>query len=270
MTFQKINSKRVAIVLVATLFSAFCFAQEAENIFKKQYSKLSFVFQPSILQNSEASNNDGSTYPSMEFEKDFSFQFGVYYNFAQAGNFNFKTGLIAKEFVPKFELNISDEDIGNGLNNHLSGFDPYSQFILSIPIKIDYYLPLSTKTNIVFSTGLNFNYITGLNEETITSVSIGYADGGSSKDIFSTYSAGSNNLNLSYELSLGLNYKTNFALFDLSFYVNNTITTDYVYGNYDIYNLTVSPDKSGTFVLKSNFYGLSLNVAPKKGWLKKK
>lgn len=269
MICQKINSKRIAIVLTAILLHTFCYSQEAENIYKKQYSKLSFVFQPSILKKSEASNNDGSYYPSMEFENDFSFQFGVYYNFAQSGNFNFKTGIIAKEFIPKFELNISDEDLGNGFSNHLSGFDPYSQFVLSIPMKVDYFLRINPKTNIVFSTGLNFNYITGLNEETITGVSIGYADGGS-KDIFSAYSAGSNNLNLSYELSLGLNYKTNFALFDLSFYVNNTITTDYVYGSYDIYNLTMSPDKSGTFVLKSNFYGLSLSVTPKKGWLKKK
>jgi hypothetical protein len=268
MTFQKINSKRVAIVLVATLFSAFCFAQEAENIFKKQYSKFSFVFQPSTLKKGEAVNNDGSAYPSMECQDNFSFQFGVYYNFAQSGSFNFKTGLIAKRFVPTFKLNINKEDL-DGQVHHLEGFDTYNQFIISAPIKTDYYLKLTPKTNIVFGAGLSFNYITGLSEPTSTQIFVTDATG-NDKDIFSAYSAGSNNLNLSYELSLGLNYKTNFALLDLSFYVNNTITTDYVYGNYDIYNLTVSPDKSGTFVLKSNFYGLSLSVTPKKGWLKKK
>lgn len=62
------------------------------------------MFQSSILKNSDAWNRDASTCPSMEFTNDFLYQFGVYYNFAQAGNFNFKTGIIAKEFNPKFDL----------------------------------------------------------------------------------------------------------------------------------------------------------------------
>ena len=111
--------KTKIIIFISLISFANGFSQEAENIFHKEYSKLSFVFQPSILKKSDAWNRDGSTYPKMKFTNDFSYQFGVYYNFAQSGNFNFKTGIIAKEFIPKFDLNISDDDIGNGQVYHL-------------------------------------------------------------------------------------------------------------------------------------------------------
>lgn len=263
MTCQLINYKKVASLLLVTLSSLISYSQEAENIFHKEYSKLSFVFQPSILKKSDAWNRDGSTYPSMNFANDFSYQFGVYYNFAQSGNFNFKTGIIAKEFIPKFDLNISNSDIGNG-DYLLTEFDPYNQFIISIPIKTDYYLPLNKKINLTFGAGLNLNLITGTNETFVTSVSVG------EKDIFFAKSDGQNSINFSTELSFGLNYKTKFALLDLSFFVNNSVSSDYVSGQYQIYNLNYSSDKVGDFVIRNNFYGLSLNVSPKKGWLKKK
>ncbi len=269
MICQLINSKKVASLLLATFISFFAYSQEAENIFHKEYSKLSFVFQPSILKKSDAWNRDGSTYPSMKFTNDFSYQFGVYYNFAQSGNFNFKTGIIAKEFIPKFDLNISDSDIGNGQENLLTQYDPYNQFIISIPIKADYYLNLSKKINLTFGTGFNLNLITGMNEPLITSVSVGDTNG-NFKDVFFAKSEGQNSINFSSELSLGAQYKTNFALIDLSFFINNSIAPDYVSGQYQIANLENSSDKIGDFIIRNNFYGISLNVSPKKGWLKKK
>lgn len=269
MICQLINSKKVASLLLATFISFFAYSQEAENIFHKEYSKLSFVFQPSNLKKSDAWNRDGSTYPSMKFTNDFSYQFGVYYNFAQSGNFNFKTGLIAKEFIPKFDLNISDSDIGNGQENLLTQFDPYNQFIISIPIKVDYYLILSKKINLTFGAGFNLNLTTGTNEEIITKI---YIDKGLGYDeiIFDSYSSGQNNINFSSEISFGAQYKTNFALIDLSFFINNSIAPDYVSGQYQISNLENSSDKIGDFIISNNFYGISLNIAPKKGWLKSK
>lgn len=260
--------KKEITILITLFLIANGFSQEAENIFHKQYSKLSFVFQPSILKKSDAWNRDGSNYPSMKFTNDFSYQFGVYYNFAQSGNFNFKTGLIAKEFIPKFDLNISDSDIGNGEENLLTQFDPYNQFIISIPIKTEYFLKINNKWNLVFGAGLNLNLITGTNEEFITGVSVGDSQG-NYNDIFFSKSDGQNSINFSSELSIGLNYKTKFALLDLGFFVNNSIGPDYVSGQYEIYNLAQSPDKVGDFVIRNNFYGLSLSVSPKKAWLKK-
>ncbi len=261
--------KTKIIIFISLISFANGFSQEAENIFHKEYSKLSFVFQPSILKKSDAWNRDGSTYPNMKFTNDFSYQFGVYYNFAQSGNFNFKTGLIAKEFIPKFDLNISDDDIGYGIDYLLTQYDTYNQFIISIPIKTDYYLKINNKFNLTFGAGLNLNLITGTNEETITIVFVGdYND--NYKDIYFAKSDGQNSINFSSEISIGAQYKTRFALFDLSFFVNNSIAPDYVSGQYQIYNLVNSPNKTGDFIIRNNFYGLSLSVSPKKGWLKKK
>lgn len=262
-----INSKKVSSLLFATFISLLGYSQEAENIFHKEYSKLSFVFQPSILKKSDAWNQDGSSYPSMKFTNDFSYQFGVYYNFAQSGNFNFKTGIIAKEFIPKFDLNISDSDIGNGLENFLTQYDPYNQFIISIPIKTEYYLKINKTFNISIGTGLNLNLITGMDETVITGIAVGDLNG-NYKDIFYAKSEGQNSINFSTEFSIGLQCKTNFALFDLSYFVNSSIGPDYVSGQYKIFNLNQSSDKIGNFIITNNFYGISLNISPKKGWLK--
>jgi len=262
------NHKNVVSILLATFLFVNCYSQEAGKLYKEEYSKLSFVFQPSILKKSDAWNRDGTTYPSMEFTNDFSYQLGVYYNFAQSGNFNFKTGLIAKEFIAKFDLNITDADLGNGQENLLTQFDSYNQFILSIPLKTDYYLKLNKRVNLSFGAGLNLNLITGTNEETITTIAVG-DNQGNEKLLFNSYSSGNNNINLSYEMSMGLNYKSGYALFDLSFFINNSIAPDYVSGQYEIYNLNESSDKVGDFIIRNNFYGLSLVVTPKKGWLKR-
>ena len=168
------NFKNVASLVLATLFILSSYAQEAENLFQKDYSKLSIVYQYGFLQKSFAANNDGSSYPSMDFTNTFSNQFGVYYNFAQSGNFNFKTGIIAREFVPEFDLNINSSDTNNR-DYLLTQYDPFSQFMLSIPFKTDYYLPLSKKVNVVFGAGVNANVITGMNEE--IGVRVGIADG---------------------------------------------------------------------------------------------
>jgi hypothetical protein len=257
---------RIIPAIFFSIFSLFCFSQEAENIFHKEYSKLSFVFQPSILKKSDAWNRDGSTYPSMKFTNDFSYQFGVYYNFAQSGNFNFKTGIIAKEFIPKFDLNISDSDIGNGQENLLTQYDPYNQFIISIPLKTEYYFKINKKVNLTLGAGFCLNLITGMNETLVTSVSVGDTEGNYT-DVFSAKSDGQNNINFSSEFSIGTHYKTRFALFDFSLFINNSIAPDYVNGQYKIYNLENSSDKIGEYIIRNNFYGISVNIIPKKGWL---
>lgn len=268
MICQLIKTTKITLVLFIYFFYNFSKAQEAEKIFKKEYSKLSFIFQPSILEKSRAGNIDGTLYPSMEFIDDFSYQFGVYYNFAQSGNFNFKTGLIAKEFIPKFNLNISDADIGNGLKNSLTEYDPFNQFMISVPIKADYFFKITDKINLVFGAGLNFSLTTGMNETITTGVSI--IENGNSRQVFFAQSDHQNNYNLSTEFSFGMNYKTKFALIDVSAFVSRTISNNYLRGQYEIFNLVQSPDKVGGFEIFSNFYGLSLNISPKKGWLKSK
>jgi hypothetical protein len=110
--------------------------------------------------------------------------------------------------------------------------------------------------------GLILNLITGTNEELISGVEV------SEKPIFKSYYSGQNSINFSYELSLGAHYKTSLALFDMSFFVNNSIAPDYVTGEYGIFNLENSPYTAGNFNIRNNFYGISLNVSPVKGWLR--
>jgi hypothetical protein len=270
MTFQLIKKKTSAAILLAVLVFCNLKAQEAENLFHKQYSKLSFVLQPSYLAPNSAGNTDGSTYPSMFFRRDFSYQFGIHYNFAQSGAFNFKTGLVAREFFAKFDLNISNEDIGYGEDFLLNDIDTYNQFVLSVPLKTEYYLKITDKINFRAGLGFNFDYITGLSEPTYTKVGVINNSETDSKDVFFAYSEGSNNFNVTADYSLGFQYKTKFALFDLSYYTTRLLANDYVEGEYRFTNLVESPDKTGKFVIRNRFYGLSLVISPKKGWLKKK
>lgn len=66
-------------VFFSPLFGYFMLFAESRKIFHDKYSKLSFVFQPSILKNINACNTDDSSFPEMEFTNDLSYQFGVYY-----------------------------------------------------------------------------------------------------------------------------------------------------------------------------------------------
>lgn len=270
MICQKTKLPAYKVVLLLCLFSFSSYSQEAAKLFHEKYSKISIVFQPSILKKSAAYNNDGSRYPSMNFVEDFSYQFGIYYNFAQSGSFNFKTGIIAKEFVPKFDLNIANDDVFVGSDYLLTDYDPYNQFIIAIPFKTDYFLKINTKLNLVVGVGLSLNLITGTDTEVNTSIVVTSPSNTQQKTIFRASSNNSASINLSTEYSFGVNYKTNFALIDVSFFNNNSVFPDYVNGQYEIINLNNSPNKQGFFDIRNNFYGLSLSVSPKKGWLKRK
>ena len=65
-------------------------------------------------------------------------------------------------------------------------------------------------------------------------------------------------------------YKTKFALFQLEAFYNRNLIQYPATGRYFIYDLENSSDVEGDFTIDGNFYGLSLNISPKKGWLKKK
>lgn len=270
MTCQQINFKEtVAGILLATVLFLNTQAQEAENIYHKQFSKLSLVIQPSWIVANNYNNSDGTSYPSMKFTNKFSYQFGVHYNFAQSGNFNFQTGLIAKEFSPSFDLNISDDDIGYGRTFDLTDYNPFNQFIICIPFKTEYFLKLNPKLNIVFGAGLNLNLFTGDNVN--TNVSVAVSDGINSKDIFSAQTTTQEKRTFTTEISIGFNYKTKFALLQLDLFSSGDISSHLpVEGNYQIYNLENSPDKNGRFLISGKYHGLSLSIVPNKGWLKKK
>ena len=256
-------------ILTLSIFLLFMIdvnAQEAEKIYHEDYSKLSFVFQPSRITGFYSANTNGSSYPSITFDDSGSLQFGIYFNFAQKNNFNFKTGLIAKEFNPLYTLNVNDEDIGYGIGYSLTGINPTNAFIFSIPIKAEYFYKINNKLNFVIGGGLNLNLYTG-GGETTTHI---FVESFTESRRISTAVTNQEQITFSGEISFGVNYKTKFALFQLEAFYNRNLIQYPATGRYFIYDLENSSDVEGDFTIDGNFYGLSLNISPKKGWLKKK
>lgn len=256
-------------ILTLSIFLLFMIdvnAQEAEKIYHEDYSKLSFVFQPSRITGFYSANTNGSSYPSITFDDSGSLQFGIYFNFAQKNNFNFKTGLIAKEFNPLYTLNVNDEDIGYGIGYSLTGINPTNAFIFSIPIKAEYFYKINNKLNFVIGGGLNLNLYTG-GGETTTHI---FVESFTESRRISTAVTNQVQITFSGEISFGVNYKTKFALFQLEAFYNRNLIQYPATGRYFIYDLENSSDVEGDFTIDGNFYGLSLNISPKKGWLKKK
>lgn len=261
------NFKVVASILLATFFSFFSYSQEAEKLFHKQYSKLSIVLQPSKLEKSYSGNNDMTRYPSIDMKESFSYQFGVYYNFAQKGKFNFKTGLIAKRFYPKFSVNISKEDIGYGSTGRLPDFPINNAFIFSVPFKTEYIQPITPKFNFVAGFGISLEIFTGGNEDLSTGISV-YNDV-NEKQIFGSVTT-QEQRGFARELSVGCNYKSKMALFQLELFHSQNLSHPIVSGYYKISNLENSPNKGGSITVYNNFYGLSLSISPQKKWLIRK
>ena len=256
-------------ILTLSIFLLFMIdvnAQEVEKIYHEDYSKLSFVFQPSRITGFYSANTNGSSYPSITFDDSGSLQFGIYFNFAQKNNFNFKTGLIAKEFNPLYTLNVNDEDIGYGIGYSLTGINPTNAFIFSIPIKAEYFYKINNKLNFVIGGGLNLNLYTG-GGETTTHI---FVESFTESRRISTAVTNQEQITFSGEISFGVNYKTKFALFQLEAFYNRNLIQYPATGRYFIYDLENSSDVEGDFTIDGNFYGLSLNISPKKGWLKKK
>jgi len=241
------------------------YSQEAEKLYHKEYSKLGFVLQPSKITGYDYGY--GNSYPSVSINDTYSWQFGVYFNFAQSGSFNFKTGIITKEFRPLFDLNISDEDLGTN-NVNLTDFDFVNGFSIVVPIKTEYIFRVNDRLNIVVGAGFNFNVLLlGDREKNIGASFIN--EQGLDKNVLNG-TLEQEQIGVSSEISLGINYKTNFALVQLEAFYSRNMTNSPVEGRYKIQNLVNTPDKEGSFTVKGDFYGLSLSVFPKKGWLKKK
>ncbi|WP_395054062.1 hypothetical protein [Flavobacterium sp.] len=265
----KIKKYIVASHVLATIFSVNCNAQTAENLFHKKYSKLSLVLQPSWIMPNNYNNGYINNYPSVNFTKAFSYQFGLTYNFAQSGSFNFKTGIIAKEFSPVFDLNISDDDIGYGVDYTLTEYNPFNQFIISIPFKTEYFLKVNPKLNLVFGAGLGLNLFTGIDEK--INVFLYVNNNIDEKLIFLAETTNQKKITLNTEASIGFNYESKFALLQLELFSNGGFSTSFaVEGKYEIINLVNSPNTKGGFLISDRYNGLSLTISPKKGWLKKK
>ena len=226
-------------------------AQEAEKLFHEKYSKLSFVFQPARTTGdfSTAPNS----YPTLVTRESTSMQFGFYYNFAQSGAFNFKTGIVAKEFVPTFDLIINKADIGFGKDFYLDRLEAVNAFAITIPIKAEYFKSITPNLNLIMGAGLSVNLYTGGGE---TQVTVEVSDNTTSKEIFFAKTK-QDQITLSTDISAGLQYKANFGLIQLETFYSRNIVPYVATSNYVIYNLENSPDTFGMSTIDGSFYGLS-------------
>ncbi|MDO4728660.1 MAG: hypothetical protein Q4B43_06610 [Bacteroidota bacterium] len=255
-----------AILLLSSLFVV---GQEAEVLYKEKYSKLDFVYQRAVMGagNLAGGNHDGSTYPSMSFNRDRYGQFGVQYNFAQVGKFNFKTGIILKKYAPTFDLHIKSEDVGVNWEDPFTDNAVVEEFIIDIPLKAEFYQPISDKFNVMLGLGANVGVFTGDYQDNASVIGMSMDGGGGNvRDLFDMYATDVSTFNVSLEFSAGIQYKANFGLIALSVFFNNSLV-DYMQGHYLIKNVDNVTDKKGTFSVTSNHYGLSLSISPKKGWV---
>ncbi|WP_053991624.1 hypothetical protein [Mangrovimonas sp. TPBH4] len=276
MICQLIKAK-VASILLATFFCVFTYAQEAEFLYQRDFSKVSIVLQPALQTGNLSQNYDHSTYPSLDFKDSFSFQFGFYFNFAQAGNFNFKTGVIAKPFKSYFDINIKNEDLGVSeqmdFSSVLKGVDPLNTYMFSIPFKPEYFLKLNEKLNAVFGLGVNLNLTLG-EEDVYVSFDLPNEGGTEVNRIFNSVIE-TTSITISGEMSIGVNYDFDFALVQVALFYNDnlfrTAEGRYVIGNLDeAENLQGIENKEGFFDVQGDYYGVSFLLTPKKSWFKRK
>lgn len=265
-----IKKKRYLFLVVAFSF-AFSYSQEAEKIFHEDFSKISIVLQPAYQTGDVSYNNDRSSYPSLDFKEPFSFQFGFYYNFAQSGAFNFKTGLIAKPFKSYFDINIKNEDLGLSDNidysQVLKGVDPLNTFMFSIPFKPEYIFRINEKLNAVVGLGVNLNLTLG-EDDIYASFYLPDEEGNAEKRVF--YSViETTSITVSGEFSIGLNYDFNFALLQVDLFYNDNLFRT-AEGHYIIENVENVSDKRGLFDIQGDYYGVSFLLTPKKSWLRRK
>lgn len=266
---NKFQYNRVSVIFFI-FFTSIIWSQEAEKIYHEKYSKLSFVIQPAFLNKFQVSGTDNK--PSVQFKKNFSYQFGVYYNFAQYKNLNIKTGLIAKSFSPKLSLNVSEADLSfafPGTSGALNDFYLTEQYVISVPIKVEYFLKLHEKLNLTFGFGINADLRTGRFSENELRIEVTTKQNNGSREIFKIES-NEPKITASSDFSIGANYKSNWGLIQLEVFYNGQLLSYAADGVYYFKNLDSSLNKTGVFTVYGNYYGVSLQITPKKGWLKRK
>jgi hypothetical protein len=248
------------------IFSNFIHAQEAEKLFKEDYSKIGFVIQHATLKGSYVSDNSS---PTINFVNTFSPQFGFVYNFAQYKNFNFKTGIVAKLFRPSFDIIISNEDLNAGYDysTELTQFDLSNQYVLSQLIKAEYFYPLSKRLNLVFGVGLSLDIRTGGGNDMLF-VGVNDFNTNEYKRIL-IIDSNEQQITGSNDISLGLNYKAKFGLIQFEFFNNSQLLSYPKTGVYQFVNIKNNQTKTGVYNVKGNYSGFSLIFSPKKGLLVK-
>lgn len=250
---------------VASIVCIFCiyniFSQEAEQQFT-EYSKWSFIVQPSIIYGSEVNK---SASPTLKFNSNFSYQAGVGYNFYQTKNFNFRTGLMIKSFYQTFDIvNITNEQLNAGFNyeNELTDFEIANQIIVSQNIRVEYIKRIAKKINFVAGVGLNVDLRTSPSVNDGLTISVFDFTTETYKDIL-RINSNETQLSASVDLSIGFNFKTKIGLFQIAYSNNSQLLNYPKSGVYEFKNLALNSNRMGTYTIFGHYHSLSISYSPK-------
>lgn len=267
-----ICTRTLIFLLFIFCFTAKSHGQTAEKLFGEESTKFSFVLQPSLLRGYELGigpERVTDKTPGISFNNSFSPQFGFFYNFYQKNNFNFKAGIIAKSFIPTFNLHIPN-DILNAGYDYSSGLDHFemaNQFVISETFKTEYFYNITDKLNLVMGLGISLDIRTSGGNDRLTVAVYDYNQE-TYQTIFSVESD-EQQVTGSIDFSLGLNYKTNLGLFQLEFFSNSQLLSYPKQGIYQ-FHLNQKEPQTGVYTIKGDYIGLAVIFTPAHGWLKKK
>lgn len=246
-------------------FFAQSFSQEIDSYNPyKDYSKLTLVIQPAILDPGMTPKNQ-----VFEYKNSFSGQLGMYYNFAQGKKWNFSTGLILKQFQTDYKLNIAKSDLTfpassfTGEDLLLTGKES-KDLLFSVPVRATYLMRLNNKNFITVGGSLAFNLQSNQNDFS-KAVSIRGDDGD-----YNLYQSDNHIRPISFsgEFSLGYLHKFDKFLLNMEAFYNYSPTT-VMESNYTISN-TIYPDFIKGKSMNANYYGVSLQLTPQTNLFKKK
>lgn len=258
--------------LLISLFSVGLYAQEAESLYKEQYSLISLVIQPSF--NIRINDNYAYPYKNASYveglSNGFSNQLGVLVNAFQAKNWSFRTGLLLKNHNIRTKIQISSANTLNGSSSTYKTSDYLGcNYLIDIPLKADYLLPISNKNNLTFGSTLNIMYnTTSYDTDHYFYVSPDRDPDqiGESVHIAVDYP---NRVIVSIDLSAGIQHKTPKFLLELNAYLSLIASSEYAnvyYEKTDSYSVA----EIGSFRNAPLYYGLSFALTPSKNLFKKK
>jgi len=263
-------------LVLSLLTSLFFFnnsaAQEAEKLYHEKFAKMSFTFQRASLTGFDVYTQTPDATPTMAFSNSRSLQIGFWYNFAQYRNFNFKAGIIAKQFTPLFDLQINETQLNSGGDNSedLSAFPLSEQFVLSQSFRTEYFVSIIPELNLVLGAGLNLDLRTGRNYQ-INRVRVDIYDSNLEQDrtIFVLEQL-TQQITGSLDLSIGVNFESKYGLFQVEMFRNSQLLAYPTTGDFAYNNLNVNDNTRGGFQVRGNYTGFSFTYAPRKGWANKK
>jgi hypothetical protein len=250
---------KTASFLLAVFSFAHLSAQNNKNNFAKELFQKNHKFGIDIGYNKLYTSNE---YNSLDFNypNQNAFQLGIEYNFYQYKNFNFKVGLIWRNYALVETKLLKAVDFDPFLKDTKINISVSPNHMYKLPLSAEYYLPITNNTS--FSISLGPEIIIYPEDPTLGSglytnennIEIGYKEEGFS-----------NKSPFYFGLNTGVSFNIQTKYFLFKPYVN------YHYQPKDLYtnvvttqNLLQSPNTVSKHIIKGDYLGFGLVITPSK------